>query len=88
MKTIKDCWYTYIVRCSDQTLYTGIAKDLEKRLEEHNSGRNGAKYTRTRRPVQLVYKEEFHSRSQAAKREYQLKKMDRASKLELTKKKD
>ena len=88
MKKRKDCWYTYIVLCNDQTLYTGITKDLDKRLEEHNSGRNGAKYTRTRRPVQLVYKEEFHSRSEAAKREYRLKKMDRAAKLELTKKKD
>lgn len=88
MKKGKDCWYTYIVICNDQTLYTGIAKDLEKRLEEHNGGKDGAKYTRTRRPVQLVYREEFANRSEAAKREYQLKKMDRAAKLDLTKKKE
>lgn len=88
MKKLKGNWYTYIVLCKDQTLYTGIAKDLEKRLEEHNGGKNGAKYTRMRRPVKLVYREEFHSRSEASKREHQLKKMDRASKLELTRKKD
>jgi putative endonuclease len=83
MKSAKDCWYMYIVLCGDQTLYTGIAKNLEKRLEEHNGSSNGAKYTRARRPVRLVYTEEFSSRSEAAKREYLLKRMDRAAKLKL-----
>ncbi len=73
-------WFTYIIRCSDNTLYTGIAKDLEKRIEAHNTGNGGAKYTRTRRPVSLVYQETFSSRSEAAKREYQLKKMIRVEK--------
>ncbi len=75
-----DCWYTYMVRCRDRTLYTGITKDLEKRLNDHNTGRNGARYTRSRRPVQLVYQEKFSSRSAAARREYQLKQMSRAEK--------
>ena len=51
-------WYVYIVRCNDGTLYTGITKDLERRLAEHNSPKGGAKYTRTRKPVTLVYFEE------------------------------
>jgi putative endonuclease len=75
-----DSWYTYMVRCSDRTLYTGITKDPEKRLNDHNTGRNGARYTRSRRPVQLVYQEKFSSRSAAARREYQLKQMSRAEK--------
>jgi putative endonuclease len=72
-----------MVRCSDRTLYTGIAKDPEKRLHEHNTGKNGARYTRSRRPVQLVFQEKFPSRSLAARREYQLKQMSRAAKQEL-----
>ena len=75
-----DCWYTYMVRCSDRTLYTGIAKDPEKRLNEHNTGKNGARYTRSRRPVRLVFLEKFTSRSAAARREYQLKQMSRTAK--------
>ena len=51
----KDIWYVYMVRCSDETLYTGITNDLEKRIEAHNSGKNGARYTRSRGPVKLVY---------------------------------
>ena len=73
--TFNDSWYVYIVRCNDGTLYTGITKDLEKRIDEHNSGNGGAKYTRPRRPVTLVYTEQVESRSDAAKREYQLKRM-------------
>ena len=78
-----DCWYTYMVRCSDRSLYSGIAKDPEKRLREHNTGKNGARYTRSRRPVQLVYREKFTSRSAAARREYELKRMSRAAKQKL-----
>ena len=68
-------YIVYILRCSDGTLYTGITNDLEKRIVAHNSGKDGARYTRSRRPVKLVYAEQAGSRSAAAKLEYQLKKM-------------
>ena len=71
-----DFWFVYIVRCSDNSLYTGIAKDLERRIIEHNSEAGGAKYTRTRKPVNLVYSEPGASRSAVCKREYQIKKMN------------
>lgn len=74
-----------MVRCSDGTLYTGIAKDLEKRIKAHNSGEDGARYTRSRRPVKLVYAERVGSRSEAARLEYLIKKMTRQKKLELAK---
>lgn len=80
---VETMWYTYMVRCQDHTLYTGIAKDPEKRLAAHNGGKNGAKYTRSRRPVRLVYLEAFPSRSAAAKREYALKQLDLAAKLQI-----
>ena len=64
--------HVYIVRCADGSLYTGYAKDPERRVELHNAGR-GAKYTAGRRPVRLVYSEAFASRSAALKREHQLK---------------
>ena len=73
-------WYVYMVRCRDDTLYTGIAKNLEKRIAAHNSDSGGAKYTKPRRPVELVYSEPVPSRSAAAKREYQIKKMPAAEK--------
>ncbi|MEN8135555.1 MAG: GIY-YIG nuclease family protein [Thermodesulfobacteriota bacterium] len=72
-----------MVVCNDQSIYTGIARDLQKRLFEHNNGANGAKYTRSRRPVKIVYQEQQPSRSTATKRELQLKKMTRAKKLQL-----
>ncbi len=75
-------WYTYIVCCKDRTLYTGIARDIDKRLAQHNTG-TGARYTRSRRPVSLVYHEQFSSRADASRREYQIKKMDRSTKLQL-----
>ena len=68
-------WYTYIVKCSDNTLYTGITNNLKRRIEEHNDDAMGAKYTRSRRPVKLVYSEGFASRSEAAKREASIKRM-------------
>jgi putative endonuclease len=72
------------VQCQDNTLYTGIATELVRRIEEHNSSDKGAKYTRARRPVKLVYKEKFPDRSSASKREYEIKKkMNRAEKLKL-----
>jgi putative endonuclease len=78
---VKDNWTVYMVRCSDNSLYTGITKDINKRLDEHNSGnKSGAKYTRSRGPVTLVYTEIAESHSQAAKREYEIKQMDKKSK--------
>ena len=65
-------WYLYILRCGDGTLYTGITTDVEKRLEQHRSGK-GAKYTRGRGPLELVYREELEDHSQALKREFALK---------------
>ena len=77
-----DDWFVYILRCADQTLYTGIAKNVEKRLIEHNTDNTkGAKYTRVRRPVELVYTENCDSRSSASKRECAIKKLNRDKKL-------
>ena len=74
----------YIVRCADQTLYTGIAKDVARRIEEHNSGGMlAASYTRSRRPVLLVYTEVVASRSAAARREYAIKQLTRRQKQQL-----
>ena len=72
-----------MVQCSDDTLYTGITTDLERRVDEHNHSSKGAKYTRARRPVILVYKETVNNRSQASKREYLIKKMNRQEKRKL-----
>lgn len=79
-------WYVYIVKCKDSTLYTGITTDPDRRILEHNTSSKGAKYTKTRRPVKLVYFEIFENRSLASKREYEIKKMSRKEKLELIKK--
>ena len=77
-------YYLYMVKCSDNTLYTGITTNLERRLEEHNGSDRGAKYTKARRPVTLVYSEEYENRSEASKREYAIKKrMSREEKLAL-----
>lgn len=67
-------WHVYIVRCADSTLYTGVARDLPARVAAHNSGR-GAKYTRGRGPVELVYRELAADRSAALRRELQIKRM-------------
>lgn len=78
-------WAVYIVRCADGTLYTGIAKDAIRRVGEHNSVDGlGARYTRARQPVVLVYQEAVSSRSEALKREYQIKQMSREAKQQLT----
>lgn len=71
--------HVYIVRCADGTLYTGYARDPAARVETHNRGR-GARYTRSRRPVALVYAESFETRSEALVREHQLKQLARADK--------
>lgn len=78
-------WSVYIVRCGDDSLYTGIAKDVRARLEAHNSGR-GAAYTRSHLPVKLVYRENGLSRSAALTREARIKALERAAKLSLIKK--
>ena len=75
--------YTYILLCGDNTLYTGWTNDIEKRLTAHNCGR-GAKYTRTRLPVKLVYLEEHETKEQAMSREWHIKKLTREEKLALT----
>lgn len=75
--------YTYMVQCADGTLYTGWTNCLEKRLKAHNGGRNGAKYTKTKRPVSLVYYEGFFTKEEAMQREYQIKQLTRERKLEL-----
>ena len=75
-------FYTYIVECNDKTLYTGYTTDVEARKKTHNSGK-GAKYTRSRLPVKLVYFEEHETKSEAMSREYAIKKMTRANKLKL-----
>lgn len=77
--------YTYIVQCHDGTLYTGWTNNIDKRIRDHNAGK-GAKYTKPRRPVVLVYLEMFETKEEAMKREYAIKHMRRAEKLELTKK--
>jgi len=73
-------WYVYILECADSSLYTGVTTDLERRVSEHNDGKKGAKYTRARRPVSLVYSETAASRSAACKRECALKKLNVADK--------
>jgi predicted GIY-YIG superfamily endonuclease len=78
-------WYLYILRCGDGTLYTGITTDVEARLEMHRSGK-GAKYTRGRGPLELVYREQCEDHSQALKRELAVKAMSREEKLSLIKK--
>ncbi len=75
----------YILKCADGTLYTGITNDVERRIEQHNGQKpGGARYTRGRTPVSLVYKEETSSKSDALKREMEIKKMSRGEKLALT----
>lgn len=76
-------YYLYILRCADETLYTGITTDLARRLLEHNSSGLGAKYTRGRRPVELVYSRKFKDRSAAQVAEASLKKMSRVEKIKL-----
>lgn len=76
-------WFVYMVHCSDGTLYTGVTTNLNRRLEEHNTGAAGAKYTRARRPVMLKWFERCESRSSASKREAEIKKLDREQKLRI-----
>lgn len=75
-------WFVYILECSDGTLYTGYTNDVDARLKKHNSG-SGAKYTKSRLPVVVCYREELSSKSLAMKREYRIKRLTRAQKLVL-----
>jgi putative endonuclease len=83
---VENNWYVYILRCRDDSLYTGITRDVEKRLATHNRG-TGAKYTRSRTPVELVYSEVCDSYSDALKREAAIKRMPRSEKLKLIERK-
>ena len=78
-------FYIYILKCSDKTLYIGSTNDLEKRLHQHNNLKSGAHYTKIRRPVKIVYSEKAQTYSEARKREGELKRLNRAEKLELIK---
>lgn len=79
----ENSWYFYVVLCSDNSLYAGITTNLKRRLDEHNSKSRGAKYTKTRRPVKLVYQMEFPDRSSASKVEYGFKNLSRKMKIEI-----
>jgi len=79
-------YFVYILECSDGSLYTGITTDVSKRLDEHNTSSKGAKYTKARRPVKLLYQESASDRSIASKREYAIKKLSRIQKLKLIEK--
>lgn len=72
-------WFVYVVRCADRSLYTGVTTDAQARVAEHNRGR-GARYTRTRRPVELVYVERAAGRGAALRREHEIKRMSAAGK--------
>lgn len=74
--------YTYILRCKDGSLYTGWTNNLEKRVQDHNAGK-GAKYTKSRRPVELVYYETFDTKEEAMRREYAVKRLSRIKKIQL-----
>jgi len=81
-------WSVYIVRCADNSLYTGVTTDMRRRLDQHNGlVKNGAKYTRNRQPVELVYQESAVSRSEACKRESLIKCLNKSQKEQLIAKK-
>ncbi len=76
-------YFLYILKCADDTLYTGITTDLERRITEHNESKLGARYTKARRPVELVYAKKFRDRSAASKEESRVKKISRAEKISM-----
>lgn len=78
-------YFVYILRCADTTLYCGYTTDLKRRMIEHNSSKKGAGYTKSRRPVSLVYSEKYKTLSDALKREYHIKQLTRQQKLSLLK---
>jgi putative endonuclease len=75
-------WLVYIILCSDDSLYTGITTDLQRRFDQHVAGQ-GAKYLRGRRPIEVMYREGGHTRSSASRREREIKGLDRSGKLAL-----
>ncbi len=81
--TQNNTWYVYFLRCNDNSLYTGITTDIKRRLHQHNHTKLGAKYTRARRPVVLVYSETAQDKSTASKREYQLRALTKKQKEKL-----
>jgi len=76
-------WFFYVVRCEDDSLYAGVTTGLQRRVSEHNSGKCGAKYTRSRRPVHLVFSVQLANRSEAQQKEASFKKLTRKQKLEI-----
>ncbi len=80
---MESLWHVYMVECRDGTLYSGITTDIDRRIKEHNESLKGAKYTRAKRPVSLVYSEECANRSAASVREHAIKKLTREEKLAL-----
>jgi len=76
-------WKVYILQCADNTLYTGITTDILRRVDEHNNSAKGARYTRARRPVELLYQEACESRAKASQREHQIKQLTRKQKINL-----
>ena len=78
-------WFLYVVRCADGTFYTGVTTDVTRRLHEHNTTKRGAKYTRTRRPVELIYRTDYKDRSTAQKAERYFKTLTRREKEEIIK---
>jgi putative endonuclease len=80
---MSDSWSVYIVECSDKTLYTGITKNTTQRILDHNTSKKGAKYTRGRRPVILVYSQRLETKSDALKQEYNIKKLSKTEKLKI-----
>lgn len=79
----KHSYFFYILRCADNSLYCGISTELERRVEEHNTHKKGAKYTRAKRPVTLVYFEQYENKSAAMKREYEVKQWSKGEKEKL-----
>lgn len=78
-------YYVYILKCADDTLYTGIATEVDRRVKEHNSSDLGARYTRNRRPVKLVFSKKFKNRAEASKEEFRIKNLTKEEKLKLIK---
>lgn len=78
--TMETTWWVYLLRCADGSFYTGITTDTERRLHEHNHLACGARYTRSRRPVVMVYREVAADRAEAARREYAIRRLNRADK--------
>lgn len=80
MQLSEKAWFLYVLRCADDTFYTGTTTDITRRINEHNTKKCGAKYTKTRRPVELIFWLDFENRSQAQKAEYKFKKLTRTQK--------